>query len=81
MRNLFWFVLGIAGGFVAAHLLNKDPRGHELLADVDARISEFTDRLTDAYHEQERRFSATVDDVKNAAASAADAVKSAASDS
>jgi len=81
MRNLFWFVLGIAGGFVAAHLLNKDPRGHELLSDVDARISEFTDRLTDAYHEQERRFSATVDDVKNAAASAADAVKSAASDS
>jgi len=56
MKSLFWFVFGIAGGFVAAHLLNKDPRGHELLAEVDARISAFTDRLADAYHEQERRF-------------------------
>jgi hypothetical protein len=79
MKSLFWFVLGIAGGFVAAHLLNKDPRGHELLADVDARISEFTDRLADAYHEQERRFDAHVDSVKNAASSAAEAVKSAGS--
>ena len=33
-----WFVLGIAGGFVLAHLLNKDPRGHEVLADIDARV-------------------------------------------
>lgn len=55
MKTLFWFVLGIAGGFVAAHLLNKDPRGHEVLAAVDARISEFTDRITDAYHQQEAR--------------------------
>ena len=55
MKNLFWFVLGIAGGFVVAHLMNKDPRGHEILADVDARISEFTDRIGDAYREQEAR--------------------------
>ena len=39
MRNLLWFLLGVIGGFVAAHLMNKDPRGHEVLADVDARIA------------------------------------------
>ena len=61
MKTLFWFMVGIAGGFVAAHLLNKDPRGHELLAEVDARIAAFTDRMTDAYHEQEARFSGSDD--------------------
>ncbi len=55
MSKVFWFVLGIAGGFVLAHLVDKDPRGHDLLADVDARISEFTDRIGDAYREQQAR--------------------------
>ena len=34
MKSVVWFVLGLAGGFVAAHLVNKDPRGHEVLAEV-----------------------------------------------
>ena len=80
MKNLLWFVFGIAGGFVLAHLVNKDPRGHELLAEVDARITEFTDRMGDAYREQEARFTGLVDDVKDAAAEAAEAAKAAASD-
>jgi hypothetical protein len=75
MKNFLWFVLGIAGGFVAAHLLNKDPRGHELLAEVDARIGEFADRIGDAYREQEARFSGIVDAAKDAAADAANAAR------
>ncbi|MEV4688304.1 ATPase [Microbacterium sp. LWH3-1.2] len=79
MKNLVWFLLGIAGGFVAAHFMNKDPRGHEILADVDARITEFTDRIGDAYREQEARFAGIVDDVRDAAAEAAGTAKAAAS--
>ena len=79
MKNLLWFLFGIAGGFVLAHLVNKDPRGHEVLAEVDARITEFTDRIGDAYREQEARISGLVDDVKDAAAEAAEAALSAAS--
>ncbi|MBW9095195.1 ATPase [Microbacterium jejuense] len=79
MKNLVWFLLGIAGGFVAAHFMNKDPRGHEILADVDARITEFTDRIGDAYREQEARFAGIVDDVRDAAADAAGTAKDAAS--
>ena len=60
MKKLVWFVLGIAGGFILAHMVDKDPRGHEVLADLDARISEFTDRMTDAYHEQEARLTEVV---------------------
>lgn len=78
VRSLVWFVLGIAGGFVAAHLVNKDPRGQELLAQVDARISEFTDRMSEAYHAQETRLSDVLDDAKTVAATAADTVADAA---
>ena len=67
MKNLLWFLFGIAGGFVIAHLMNKDPRGHEILAEVDARITEFTDRIGDAYREQEARFAGVVDDGADAA--------------
>jgi hypothetical protein len=57
MKSLVWFVLGVAGGFVVAHFMDKDPRGHEVLAAVDARIAEFTDRMGDAYRQQEARLS------------------------
>ncbi len=78
VKSLLWFLVGVAGGFVVAHLVNKDPRGHELLAEVDARISEFTDAVGDAYREQESRFSDIVGGVRDAAADALDATKDAA---
>ncbi len=77
MKKLVWFLFGIAGGFVLAHLMNKDPRGQEILADVDARITQFTDRIADAYHEQEARFTEIVDEVRDAAAESAAAVQGA----
>lgn len=80
MKNALWFVLGVAGGFVAAHVVNKDPRGHEMLAEVDARISEFADRIGDAYREQEARIEGLAADVKGAASDALDAAADAASD-
>lgn len=80
MKSLLWFLLGVIGGFVAAHLMNKDPRGHEVLADVDARITEFTDRIGDAYREQEARMSGLVDSAKSAADEAVDAARSTAAD-
>jgi hypothetical protein len=80
MKNALWFVLGVAGGFVAAHVVNKDPRGHEMLAEVDARISEFADRIGDAYREQEARMEGLAADVKGAASDALDSAADAASD-
>lgn len=80
MKNVVWFVLGLVGGFVAAHLVNKDPRGHEVLTEVDARISEFTDRIGDAYRAQEAKIDGIAADVKDAAANALDAAKDAGSD-
>ncbi|MGI6878230.1 hypothetical protein [Microbacterium sp. gxy059] len=55
MKNLLLLVLGVLGGFVLAHLVNKDPRGNELLASIDARISGFTDAVGDAYRAEVAR--------------------------
>src|SRR5215203_4360391 len=80
MRNLLWFLFGVIGGFVAAHVMNKDPRGHEVLAEVDARITEFTDRIGDAYREQEARMSGLVDSAKESVGEAVEAAKQTASE-
>lgn len=71
MKKLIWFLLGVIVGFIAAHAINKDPRGSAALADVDARITEFTDRMSDAYREQEATLSAIVDDATDAVKNAA----------
>jgi hypothetical protein len=55
MKTVLWFLIGVIGGFIAAHFMNKDPRGHDILNDVDARIGEFTAILGGAYREQEAR--------------------------
>ena len=65
MKNLLWLLIGVIGGFVAAHFMNKDPRGQEIFADIDARINEFTAILGDAYRAEEARLTdapATQDD-------------------
>ncbi len=72
MKSVLWFVLGLAGGFVAAHIIDKDPRGHDALAEVDARITEFTDRIGEAYRAQEAKIDGIAASVKDAAAQIAD---------
>lgn len=80
MKNVLWFVLGIVGGFVAAHFVNKDPRGHELLAEVDARISEFTERIGEAYRQQEAQIADLAVSARDAASDAIESTKDAVSD-
>lgn len=80
VKSLLWFVLGLSGGFVLAHLVNNDPRGHEVLAEFDARINEFTDRIGDAYRDQQAHLSDLVDSAVSAASDAAGTVRGAVSD-
>ncbi|MDQ1128535.1 ATPase [Microbacterium sp. SORGH_AS_0888] len=72
VKSFFWFVFGTLAGFVLAHLVDKDPRGHELLAEVDARISEFADRMGDAYRDQQARLNELIEADAPAAARDAD---------
>jgi hypothetical protein len=80
MKKLLWLLLGVAGGFVLAHVIDKDPRGHEVLADIDARVSEFTDRIADAYRAQEARLATAVTHAEDAAATAVARAEDAAAD-
>ena len=80
MKTFLWFVLGIAGGFVVAHLVNKDPRGQEVLAEVDARISEFAAHIGEAYRAQEAKIDGLAAEVKDAASGAFESVTDAAAE-
>ncbi|MEJ1087502.1 hypothetical protein WDU99_04140 [Microbacterium sp. Mu-80] len=62
MKNLQWFLIGVIGGFVAAHFMNKDPRGQEIFGEVDARLTQFATILGDAYRQQDARLSDSADD-------------------
>lgn len=55
MKKLSWFMFGVIAGFAAAHFVNKTPSGAEALAELDARIGEFTDRIGEAYRAEEAR--------------------------
>jgi len=66
MQKLVWFVVGVAAGFVAAHFVDRDPRGHVALATLDARMNEFADRVGDAYRDQQERLAAAEPSVGSA---------------
>ena len=80
MKSLLWFLIGIAGGFAAAHVINKNPTGHEILAEVDARIGEFTDRIGEAYRGQEAKLDEFVSGAQDVAAKARAAASDVVSD-
>ena len=80
MKNALWFLIGVISGFAAAHFVSKDPRGNELLAEIDGRIAEFTDRVSDAYRLQEAKFGGLLSDVQDAAADALASAKDAAAE-
>jgi len=80
MKNALWFLMGVIAGFAAAQWVSKDPRGNELLADIDARIAEFSDRVSDAYHLQEAKFGGLLSDVQDAASDAIESAKGAAAE-
>ncbi|KQQ69239.1 hypothetical protein [Microbacterium sp. Leaf320] len=62
MKNVLWFLIGVIGGFVAAHFMNKDPRGHDILAEVDARFNAFTAIIGDSYRDEKARLTDPADD-------------------
>ncbi|MGO2659766.1 hypothetical protein [Mycetocola reblochoni] len=53
MKNAVWLIVGIVTGFVVAHQVNKSHAGHEFFAELDGRIREFTDSVSDAYNRRE----------------------------
>lgn len=52
MKAVFWFVTGVVGGLALGHVMNNDPRGRAILAELDAASREFVDAVKDGYTER-----------------------------
>lgn len=63
MKNLLWLILGIAGGFVIAHEVNKTQEGRRFFNSVDAKAREFGAAVADGYHQREAELRKAIDEV------------------
>ncbi len=52
MKSFVWFVTGIVGGVVAGIFVAQDPRGKAVVADVAARLREFTNGAKQGFDER-----------------------------
>lgn len=66
MNKIFWLVVGVGLGFVAAHFANRTPAGQRFFAQIDRGTREFTDAVARGYRSREAEFASTIDDVEQA---------------
>ena len=64
MRRLACLIVGIALGFVAAHLVNQTPEGRRFFDRVARGAREFSDAVAAGYREVENEFGEALDDVE-----------------
>ncbi len=62
MKNLLWLILGIIGGFVIAHEVNKTQEGRRFFTGVDAKAREFGAAVADGYHQREAELRRAIDE-------------------
>ena len=66
MKNFIWLVIGVAGGFVVAHNLNKTQQGKQFFAELDAKAREFGEAISDGYRQREAELRAALGDADTA---------------
>lgn len=54
MRKFMLLVFGVAIGFVAAHFVNQNPRGHRFLERVNRGTDELANAFANGYRAAER---------------------------
>lgn len=69
MKNFIWLVIGVAGGFVVAHELNKTQQGKQFFAELDAKAREFGEAISDGYRQREAELRAALGDASDSATS------------
>jgi uncharacterized membrane-anchored protein YhcB (DUF1043 family) len=53
MRAVLTLIAGVLLGFVAAHIVDNTPRGHEALARLDTRLDGFRRAVAAGYRSRE----------------------------
>lgn len=72
MKSIAYLILGIIGGFVVAHQVNRSQRGNAFFADIDEKMREFGDSIADAYKEREAELRTSLESVTREAEDAID---------
>jgi hypothetical protein len=62
MKKLFWLIVGIGVGFVAAHLVARNPSGKRFFDELDGAAREFAAAIVDGYKDREAELRAVVAD-------------------
>jgi hypothetical protein len=62
MKRLVWFIVGIAVGFVLAHVVAGNPKGKRFFDEVDTRAHEFSAAVVEGYKEREAELRDVVSD-------------------
>ena len=75
MRGLLLLVVGIGVGFIAAHQVNKTPKGRQFFEDVDAKAREFGSSVVDGYKQREAELRAAVAEAEDVIADLSARVK------
>ncbi|MHB1234514.1 MAG: hypothetical protein ACYCZK_02445 [Microbacteriaceae bacterium] len=60
MKSALWLIIGIFGGFVAAHQINKTPQGKQFFADLEGKVKDFGGAVADGYRAREAELRSAV---------------------
>lgn len=64
MYRIFWLIVGVVLGFVAAHFASRTPTGQRVFAQIDRGAKEFTEAVARGYRSREAEFESTLNDVE-----------------
>ena len=64
MKQLVWFVIGVAAGFAAAHQVNRTEKGRRVFDDLNRRGQEFGGAVTEGFRERSAEIRDAIEDLQ-----------------
>ena len=60
MKKIFWLIIGIKLGFIAAHLISKNPAGKKFFDNIDEKAHQFGTAVANGYRDRDAELRAAV---------------------
>ncbi len=60
MKSAVWLIIGVFGGFVAAHQINKTPQGKQFFTELEGKVKDFGSAVADGYRAREAELRSAV---------------------
>jgi len=76
MKNVLWLAVGVAAGFVVAHIVSRTEGGERFFSEVDDKAREFGSAVIDGYKAREAELRAAVAEAEDVIADLAKRAKS-----